>query len=102
MDPITDIFRTLHVTAVVHSRLEATAPWGLMREAHIEEKITPSGKRISPTELAHFGMVSRGNCWLSVEGLGANSPHRRRLLFAGASHFLYSSRPAEDTAKELL
>ncbi|HEX8800319.1 MAG TPA: AraC family transcriptional regulator [Terriglobales bacterium] len=74
MDPITDIFRTLHVTAVVHSRLEATAPWGLMREAHIEEKITPSGKRISPTELAHFGMVSRGNCWLSVEGLGDPIP----------------------------
>ena len=74
MDPITDIFGTLHVTAVVHSRLEATAPWGLMREAHIEEKVTPSGKRISPTELAHFGMVSRGNCWLSVEGIADPIP----------------------------
>lgn len=74
MDPITDIFRTLHVTAVVHSRLEATAPWGLMREAHIEERVTPSGKRISPTELAHFGMVSRGNCWLSVEGMADPIP----------------------------
>ena len=69
MDPIADIFSTLQVTAVVHSRLEATAPWGLMREAHVEEKTLPSGKRISPTELAHFGMVSRGNCWLSVEGI---------------------------------
>ncbi|HWC16525.1 MAG TPA: AraC family transcriptional regulator [Terriglobales bacterium] len=74
MDPITDIFRTLHVAAVVHSRLEATAPWGLMREAHVEEKVTPSGKRISPTELAHFGMVSRGNCWLSVEGIADPIP----------------------------
>lgn len=74
MDPITDIFGTLHVAAVVHSRLEATAPWGLMREAHIEEKVTPSGKRISPTELAHFGMVSRGNCWLSVEGIADPIP----------------------------
>lgn len=74
MDPISDIFRTLHVTAVVHSRLEATAPWGLMREAHIEEKVTPSGKRISPTELAHFGMVSRGNCWLSVDGIADPIP----------------------------
>ena len=74
MDPITDIFRTLHVTAVVHSRLEATAPWGLMREAHIEERVTPSGKRISPTELAHFGMVSRGNCWLSVDGIADPIP----------------------------
>jgi len=69
LDPIADIFSTLQVTAVVHSRLEATAPWGLMREAHVEEKTLPSGKRISPTELAHFGMVSRGNCWLSVEGI---------------------------------
>jgi AraC-like DNA-binding protein len=68
LDPITDIFSTLHVTAVVHSRLEATAPWGLTREEQIEEKVTPSGKRMSPTELAHFGMVSRGNCWLSVAG----------------------------------
>ena len=69
MDPITDIFQTMHVTAVVHSRLEATAPWGLMREAQIEEKVTPSGRRFSPSELAHFGMISRGNCWISVEGI---------------------------------
>ena len=69
MDPITDIFSTLHVTAVVHSRLEATAPWGLMREEQIEEKTMPSGKKVSPTELAHFGMVTRGNCWLSVQGI---------------------------------
>ena len=69
MDPITDIFSTLHVTAVVQSRLEATAPWGLMREAQIEEKTMPSGKKVSPTELAHFGMITRGNCWLSVQGI---------------------------------
>lgn len=69
MDPITDIFRTMHVKAVVHSRLEATAPWGLMREANIQPKVTPSGEKLSPSELAHFGMVSRGNCWLSVAGI---------------------------------
>jgi len=40
-----------------------------MREAQIEEQTMPSGKKMSPTELAHFGMVSRGNCWLSVEGM---------------------------------
>ena len=33
MDPISDLFRTMHVASVVHARLEATAPWGLMREA---------------------------------------------------------------------
>ncbi len=86
MDPITDIFRTLHIEAVVHSRLEATAPWGLMREAHIEEKVTPSGKRISPTELAHFGMVSRGNCWLSVEGI------RDPIPLTGGDCFLLAPR----------
>jgi hypothetical protein len=69
VDPITDIFKTMHVGAVVHSRLEATAPWGLMRGTEIEEKVTPSGKKVSPSELAHFGMVSRGNCWLSVDGI---------------------------------
>ena len=69
MDPIADIFRTLHVTAFGQHRLEATAPWGLRDEAQNEEKVTPSGKRISPTDLAHFAMLSRGNCWLSVEGV---------------------------------
>jgi AraC-like DNA-binding protein len=69
LDPIADIFRTLHVTAFGQHRLEATAPWGLRDEAQNEEKVTPSGKRISPTDLAHFAMLSRGNCWLSVEGV---------------------------------
>ena len=69
MDPITDIFRTLHVSAFRLHRLEATAPWGLIHEEQIEEKVTPSGRKISPTDLAHFSMLSRGNCWLSVEGI---------------------------------
>jgi AraC-like DNA-binding protein len=68
LDPIADIFRTLHITAFGQHRLEATAPWGLRDEAQNEEKVTPSGKRISPTDLAHFAMLSRGNCWLNVEG----------------------------------
>jgi AraC-like DNA-binding protein len=69
LDPITDIFRTMHVTAFGQHRLEATAPWGLIQEKRTEEKVTPSGKKTSPTDLAHFAMVSRGNCWLSVEGI---------------------------------
>src|SRR6266478_2769797 len=68
LDPITDIFRTIHVTAFGLHRLEATAPWGLIQEKQTEEKVTPSDKKISPTDLAHFAMLSRGNCWLSVEG----------------------------------
>jgi len=69
LDPITDIFETMHVTAFGQHRLEATAPWGLMHEERNEEKGTPSGEKISPRDLAHFAMLSRGNCWLSVEGI---------------------------------
>jgi hypothetical protein len=56
LDPITDIFRTMHVTAFGLHRLEATAPWGLIQEKENEEKVTPSDKKMSPTDLAHFAM----------------------------------------------
>src|ERR1700722_8240008 len=69
LDPITDIFRTMHVTAFGLHRLEATAPWGVEQEKQTQEKVTPSDKKMSPTDLAHFAMLSRGNCWLSVEGI---------------------------------
>jgi AraC-like DNA-binding protein len=69
LDPITDIFRTMHVTAFGQHRLEATAPWGLIQEKQTEEKVTPADRKRSPTDLAHFAMVARGNCWLSVEGI---------------------------------
>lgn len=69
MDPITDIFRTMHVTAFGQHRLEATAPWGLIGGTQAEEKITPSAKKIAPANLAHFAMLARGNCWLNVEGI---------------------------------
>ena len=69
MDPISDIFRTMHITAFGQHRLEATAPWGLIQEKQAGEKATSSDRRVSPTDLAHFAMLSRGNCWLSVEGI---------------------------------
>jgi AraC-like DNA-binding protein len=71
LDPITDLFHTMHVASVVHARLEATAPWGLMRGAEdANEAVAHSSTRKnSPSQFAHFGMVSRGNCWLSVEGM---------------------------------
>lgn len=73
MDSITDVFNTLHVTAFGHHRLEATAPWGLVQEKQTEEK-TLSGKNSPPTDLAHFTMLVRGNCWLSVEGIPDSIP----------------------------
>lgn len=44
-------------------------PLGFMREAQIEEKVALSGRMVSPSELAHLGTVSRGNCSLSVDGI---------------------------------
>src|ERR1700719_3368000 len=64
----------MHVTAFGLHRLEATAPWGVEQEKQTEENVTPSGKRISPADLAHFAMLSRGNCWLSVEGISDPIP----------------------------
>ena len=71
MDPITDVFQTMHVAGVVHARLEATAPWGLAREAEVGKEAIPhsAASENSPPQFAHFGMVSRGNCWLSIEGI---------------------------------
>lgn len=94
MDPITDIFKTMHVAAVVHSRLEATAPWGLMRSASEFEgqAVNSDGKRISPLQLAHFGMVSRGNCWLAVEGIQDPMPLTGGDCFLLAPGISYSLR----------
>ena len=69
MDPLTDIFKTMHVTAFGLHRLEATAPWGLRQENEVKEHVRPSGKTMPPADLAHFAMFSRGNCWLSVKGI---------------------------------
>jgi AraC-like DNA-binding protein len=71
MDPMTDVFKTMRVASVVHARLEVTAPWGLMREkeAGTEASLHSADSENSPFQLAHFGMVSRGNCWLSVGGM---------------------------------
>jgi hypothetical protein len=71
LDPITDLFNTMHVASVVHSRLEATAPWGLMRGAEDANEAVAHSSAIRnlPSQFAHFGMVSRGNCWLSVDGM---------------------------------
>ena len=71
MDPMSDFFKTMHVASAVHSRLEATAPWGLMRasEEGNDAVAHPAVAENPPSQLAHFGMVSRGNCWLSVGGM---------------------------------
>ena len=52
LDPITDIFRTMHVTAFGLHRLEATAPWGVKQDNHAEEEVMPSEKRL-PQQIWH-------------------------------------------------
>jgi AraC-like DNA-binding protein len=73
LDPITDLFQTMQIVGVVHSRLEATAPWGLKRDAEFPDGISEdkhsAESAISPFHFAYFGMLSRGSCWLSVEGI---------------------------------
>jgi AraC-like DNA-binding protein len=71
MDPISDVFKTMHVTSVVQARLEATAPWGLMHESDGGSDAVAHSAAFenSPSRLAHFGMISRGNCWLTVGGI---------------------------------
>lgn len=73
MDPITDIFNTMQIRAVVHARLETTAPWGLKHvPAEVQEHV--KGLPVSPAELAFFGMIARGNCWLNVDGIADPIP----------------------------
>lgn len=95
MDPITDIFRTMHVTAFGQHRLEATAPWGFIREGQAEEKVRHSDKEISPKDLAHFAMLSRGNCWLSVEGVREPIPLTGGdcILLARGTSFVLRDNP---------
>ena len=69
MDPLTDIFRTLQVSAAIQCRIEATAPWGL---SHSD--VLPSARHprldacgISLDETASFAMLSYGDCWLTVD-----------------------------------
>src|ERR1700691_5767907 len=59
----------MQITAFGQHRLEATAPWGLIQEKQTEEKVAPSDKDMAPTDLSRFAMLSRGTCWLSVEGI---------------------------------
>ncbi len=94
MDPITDIFRTMHITAFGMHRLEATAPWGVRQEKQLGKKVKRSGKNVAGTDLAHFAMVSRGSCWLSVEGMAESMPLTGGdcfLLARGASIVLRDS-----------
>jgi AraC-like DNA-binding protein len=89
----------MHVGAVVHSRLEATAPWGLRRaadEAGVQAEDL-KGRKIRPIELAHFGMISRGNCWLMLDGVAEPIPLTGGDCFLVAPGTSYSLRDKPTT-----
>jgi AraC-like DNA-binding protein len=54
----------------------------VVREVEVGKKATISGRIVSPSELTHLGMVSRGNCWLSVDAI------REPIPLTGADCFL--------------
>src|SRR5215469_7940574 len=101
MDPLTDIFKTMHVRAVGPVRLEATAPWGV---AHSPEEADGKGLRspefrmFRPSEFAHVAMVSRGNCWLSVDGDSEQIPLTGGDCFLLAPGNAYALRDHPNTS----
>jgi AraC-like DNA-binding protein len=61
MDVLTDVLRSVRLRSEVDGRLELTAPWGI--------EFGTGGMR-NP----YFHVVSRGSCWLEVEGDPAQVP----------------------------
>jgi len=55
MDVLTDVLRAVRLRSHVYGRFELTAPWGL---------------RFAAGEAPVFHIVSRGSCWLELEGAG--------------------------------
>ncbi|MGH9486690.1 MAG: AraC family transcriptional regulator [Terriglobales bacterium] len=92
MDSITDIFQSLQIVSVVQARLEATAPWGLQRAADATESDGKQSDTCSPWQFAHFGVVSRGNCWLRVDGMPDAMPLAGGDCFLLAPGSSYSLR----------
>jgi len=96
MDPITDLLHTMQIVGVVHARLEATAPWGLKSDADLAQDAAKDKHSAesapSPFHFAHFGMLSRGNCWLSVEGIPDPMPLAGGDCFLLAPGIAYSLR----------
>jgi hypothetical protein len=54
LDPLDAIFAAMQAQCARYARVEATAPWGLS---------------FAGDQTARFGLVVRGGCWLSVEGI---------------------------------
>ncbi|MGH9533465.1 MAG: AraC family transcriptional regulator [Terriglobales bacterium] len=92
MDSITDIFQSLRIVSVVQARLEATAPWGLKRAADATASDGKPSDSCAASQFAHFGVVSRGSCWLRVDGMPDAMPLAGGDCFLLAPGSSYSLR----------
>ncbi|MEM8500950.1 MAG: AraC family transcriptional regulator [Pseudomonadota bacterium] len=83
MDALTDILNTLKLSSTLYFRTELSAPWGI--------NVPPE------RNVARFHIVSRGNCWLQVEGDDGIHMSNGDLVVIphGASHILASSAGAD-------
>lgn len=81
-DVLTDVLQTVRVGAACYGRLEATAPWGISSAAADDAK---------------FHVVLSGECWLSVDGLGAPVKLSGGDLVALPHGHAHSLRDALDT-----
>ena len=89
MDPLSEIFVGMRVQGAVYARLNLTAPFGVSIEAYSH---------------AHLGVVARGNCWLSLDGVSGPIPLTGGdcwLLARGDAHTLRDSpkTPAQPYAE---
>ncbi len=73
MDPLDDIFSAMRVRSALYARLEATAPWGV---------------QFISGQWARFGLVVRGSCWLTLEGVD-----RPTALTAGDCYVVLQGTP---------
>jgi len=79
MDVLTDVLEAVHLKSLFYGRLELTAPWGLLMEG----------------DRPGFYVVTRGTCWLEVEGTGDPAQLAGGdffLLLRGQRHSIKNSR----------
>jgi AraC-like DNA-binding protein len=78
-DPFSDVFTEMRVRSATYCRMEATAPWGV---------------RFAGSPHAKFGLVTRGSCWLEVEGEPSAIPLRGGDCYVVAAHLGITVRDA--------
>jgi Cupin len=92
MDAVADIFQSMQIAGVIQARLEATSPWGLKREVNAKNGDGRHSAGRSPSPFAHFGMLTRGKCWLSADGASDAIPLSEGDCFLFAPGSLYTVR----------